>query len=221
MYFPLRASMFLLFSVPLFFIIIVTLFFKWDSGVGRFKKSFFAGMAVFVVSQIILLLIGFFYKINYDKISLFFYIWITDILILLLSLLAGYLFLVKNGFFRQDSYREYPFVLSYTGGFLVLTGLAEIVNSLLKFDGYILFFYPFICMTILISFSIIIIEAGTHRGYASVLLYSLFFPLSLLLALVPWLYYINYVTAASGVMLAGFIGAGLVFFLLKKDYVRN
>ena len=213
--------MFLLFSVPLFFIIVVTLFFKWDSGAGRFKKSFFMGMAVFVVAQIILLLIGFFYKINYEKLPLFIYIWITDIFVLLIAALAGYLLLVKNGFFRQDSYREYPFILSYTGGFLVLSGLAEIIKSLLKFDGYILFLYPFICMTMLISFSIIVMEAGTRRGYSSVLTYSLLFPISLLLSLIPWLYYINYIPAAVGIVLLGFIAAVILFLLVKKDYIRN
>ena len=221
MYFSILTSMFLLFSVPLFFAIVVTLFFKWDLSASRFKKAFFMGLSVFVVAQIVLLLIGFFYKVNYVKFPLFIYIWISDILVLLLIALMGYLLLVKNSFFRQDSYREYPYILAYTGGFLVLTGLTRIVDSLLKFDGYMLFLYPIVCMTLLLSFSIIIIEAGTRRGYVSALMYSLLFPLSLLLALIPWLYHTNYIPAAVGVALFTFTGAGLVFLLLKKDYIRN
>lgn len=221
MYFSVLTSLFLLFSVPVFFLLVIMLFFKWDLSIGRFKKAFFMGMSVFIAAQIILFLITFFYKMNYEKLPLFIHIWITDVLILLLTALSGYLLMVKTGFFRQDSYREYPFILSYTGGFLVLTGLVRIAGSLFKFDGYKLFLYPFICMTILISFSIIVIEAGTRRGYVSVLMYSLLFPLSLLLALIPWLYYINYILASIGVGVASFVVAGLVFFLLKKDYIRN
>ncbi|MCK5200108.1 MAG: hypothetical protein KAR21_17245 [Spirochaetales bacterium] len=220
MYFTLMTSLFLLFSVPLFFAIVVTLFFKWDSSINRFKKAFFTGLSFFIAAQIILLLIGLVYKVNYEKLPLFIYIWITDLLVLLIILSAGYFLMVKNGFFRQDSYREYPVVFSYTGGFMVLAGLARTVNSLLKFDGYMLFLYPFVCMILLISFSIIIIEAGTRRGYIPVLLYALLFPLSLLLALIPWLYYTNYIPAAVGITLLAFISTGLVFFLLKKDYIR-
>ena len=221
MYFTFMTSLFLLFSVPLFFAIIVTLFFKWDSIVNRFKKAFFVGISVFIAAQIILLLIGFFYRVNYEKLPLFIHIWITDILILLAVVSIGYFIMVKYGFFRQDSYREYPVVFSYAGGFMVLAGLAKIVDSLLKFDDYMLFLYPLVSMTLLTAFSIIIIEAGTRRGYISVLMYALLFPLSLLLALIPWLYYTNYIPAAVGVTLMAFFGTGLVFFLLKKDYIRN
>ena len=214
-------SLFLLFSFPLFFAIIVSLFFKWDFNIGRFKNVFFIGILAFIIAQLVLLIVRFFYKVSYETIPLFLYIWITDILVLLIVIIIGYLLMERKGFFRQDSYREYPFVLSYTGGFLVLTGLAKIVNSLLKFDSYILFLYPFICMTMLLSFSIIIIEAGTRRGYRSVFMYGLLFPLSLVFALTSWLYYTNYIPAAVGVTLVGFVGSGLVFSLLKKDYIRN
>lgn len=221
MYFTFMTSLFLLFSVPLFFAIVVTIFFKWDSSINRFKKAFFMGISFFIVAQIILLLIGHIYKVNYEKLPLFIYIWITDVLVLLLIVSIGYFLMVKNGFFRQDSYREYPVVFSYMGGFMVLAGLVRIVDSSLKFDGYMLFLYPFMCMTMLTAFSIIIIEAGTRRGYISVLIYALLFPLSLLLALIPWLYYTNYIPGAVGVILLAFIGTGLVFFLSKKDYIRN
>lgn len=221
MYFTFMTSLFLLFSVPLFFAIVVAIFFKWDSSINRFKKAFFIGISFFIVAQIILLLIGHIYKVNYEKLPLFIYIWITDVLVLLLIVSMGYLLMVKNGFFSQDSYREYPVVFSYMGGFMVLTGLVRIVDSSLKFDGYMLFLYPFMCMTMLTAFSIIIIEAGTCRGYISVLMYALLFPLSLFLALIPWLYYTNYIPGAVGVMLLAFIGTGLVLFLSKKDFIRN
>lgn len=221
MYFTFMTSLFLLFSVPLFFAIVVTIFFKRDSSINRFKKAFFIGISFFIVAQIILLLIGHIYKVNYEKLPLFIYIWITDVLVLLLIVSMGYLLMVKNGFFRQDSYREYPVVFSFMGGFMVLAGLVRIVDSSLKFDGYTLFLYPFMCMTMITAFSIIIIEAGTRRGYIPVLMYALLFPLSLLLALIPWLYYTNYIPGAVGVMLLAFIGTGLVFFLSKKDYMRN
>ncbi len=221
MYLSFLISLFLLFSLPLFFAIIVSLFFKWDFSIGRFKKAFFIGMLAFVIAQFIILIVRYFYKASYETIPLFLYIWITDILVLLAIIIIGYLLMVRKGFFRQDSYREYPFILSYTGGFLVLTGLVKILNSLLKFDSYILFLYPFICMTILLSFSIIIIEAGTRRGYSSVLMYGLLLPLSLVLALISWLYYTNYIIAAVGITLVVFVGSGIIFFLLKKDYIRN
>lgn len=221
MYLSFIISLFLLFSLPLFFAIIVSLFFKWDFSTGRFKKAFFIGMLVFFAEQLILLIVRFFYKVSYETIPLFLYIWITDILVLLVIIITGYFLLARRGFFRQDSYREYPFILSYTGGFLFLTGLAKIVNSLLRFDGYILFLYPFVCMTILLSFSIIVIEAGTRRGYSSLLMYGLLLPLSLILALISWLYYTNYIIAAVGITLAVFVGSGMFFFLLKKDYIRK
>ncbi len=221
MYFTFITGLFLLLSVPLFFAIIVTLLFKWDSHVSRFRKAFFIGLSVFIASQIILLFIGFFYKVNYEKLPLFIHIWITDILVLLVVVSMGYFLMVKKGLIRQDSYREYPVVFSYAGGFMVLSGLAKIVDSLLKFDSYMLFLYPFICMTLLIAFSITIIEAGTRRGYISILMYVLLFPLSLILALIPWLYYTNYIMASVGVMLVIFSGTGLVFFLLRKDYIRS
>lgn len=221
MYFTFLASLFLLFSVPVFFAIVVTLFFKWDSSVNRFKKVFLMGLSAFIAAQIILLLIGFFYKVSYEKLPLFFHIWITDILVLIVVASMGYFLMVKNSLIRQDSYREYPIVFSYTGGFMFLAGLAKIVESLLKFDGYMLFLYPFMCMTLLVAFSTIIIEGGTRRGYIQVLMYTLLFPLSLLLALIPWLYYTNYTMASVGVMLVAFLGTSLVFFLLRKEYIRS
>ena len=214
-------SFFLLVSIPLFSGIAVSLFFKQDFIYGRFKKVFFMGMFFFVLAQVLLLLIGFFYKINYDKSSLFIYFWFNESFIVLLAALAGYFLMLRKGIFRQDSYREFPFIFSYASGFFALSGLSKIVNSLLKFDAYILFIYPVIRIVLLLLFSILIIEASTRRGYVSILIYSLFLPLSIIIALVPWLYYINYFPAAIGITLAVIAGALVLFYLFKKDYIRN
>ena len=221
MYISFIISFFLLISIPLFSGIAVSLFFKSDFISGRFKKVFFMGMFFYVLVQILLLLVGLFYKINYDKSALFIYLWINEIFIVLLFALAGYFLMLRKGLFRQDSYREFPFIFSYASGFFAFSGLSKIVNSLLKFDAYILFIFPVIRIVVLLLFSILIIEASTRRGYVSILIYSLFLPLTLLLALVPWFYYINYFPAAIGVTLAIFAGAFVLFYLFKKDYIRN
>ncbi|MCK5153170.1 MAG: hypothetical protein KAQ93_02330 [Spirochaetales bacterium] len=218
MYILFIISSFLLLSVPMFSGIIVSLYFKWDFNSDRFKKVFFMGIFFYVIAQIILLLVGLFFRIDYDKSSFYIYLWITEFLILILTALAGYLLMLSRGFFRQDSYREFPFIFSYVSGFLSLAGLTKIVNSLFKFDAYILFIYPVICIALLLFFSIIIIEAGTRRGYISILIYSLLIPLSLILPLAPWFYYLNYFPAVIGVSLVSFFSAGALFFILKKDY---
>ena len=214
-------SLFLLFSVILFSGIVISYFFKWDFNTGRFKKVFFIGMFFYFVAQIILLLISSFFTIKYNQTYLFMYLWIKEVFVIIIVILSGYFYLLKKGLFRQDSYREFPYIFSYTSGFFALSGLIKIVTSLLKFDAYILFLYPVICIILLLLFSIIIIEAGTRRGYVSVLIYSLLLPLSLLVALVPWFYYLNYILAAIGVAVASLSIAGVLFYILKKDYIRK
>ena len=221
MYLLFVISSFLLISIPLFSGIMVSLFFRWDFSSGRFKKVFFMGVLSYVFAQVILLIVGFFYKINYDSVSLYMYYWVNENLVILLAALAGYFLMLKKGLFRQDSYREFPYIFSYASGFFALSGLREIVSSLLKFDAYILFIYPLVRIVLLLLFSIIIIEASTRKGYVSILIYSLLLPLSLVLVFVPWFYYINYFPASIGITLALFTGTMGLFYLLKKDYIRN
>ncbi|MDA3937693.1 MAG: hypothetical protein PF693_00060 [Spirochaetia bacterium] len=214
-------SLFLLFSVPLFSGIMISHYFKWEFNTERFKKLFFSGLFFYLIARIILLLIGIFYNIYYDKLSLFLYLWINEIVVVLLVALAGYFLMLKKDLFRQNSYKEYPFMFSYISGFFILSGLTKIIGNFFNFDSYILFIYPFISIILLVFFSIIIIEASTKRGYISVLIYSLLIPVSLLLALVPWFYYLNYTLISIGILLASLVGIGVVFFILKKDYNLN
>ena len=211
---------------PVFFLFIFTLFmisyfFNWDIITNRFKKLFFIGMLNFIIAKFIVLLIHFFYKINYDKIPLFFYLWISEILVLTVFLLFTYKLLIRWGLLRPDSYREYSIIFSYSSGFFALTGLTKVIGSQLKLDSYIIFIYPLVSLILLILYSIILIEAGTKRDYKSYLLYSLLLPLSLLLALIPWLYYINYIQASYGLTFISLIGSFVAFYLLKKDYIRS
>ncbi|MEA1911698.1 MAG: hypothetical protein U9N32_08525 [Spirochaetota bacterium] len=173
------------------------------------------------MAQLVLLILGHFYETAYDKLPLFIYFWVYEDFIIILTAIAGYYLLLKKGFVRQDSYRDFPLVFSYTSGFLVLSGLVRIISSLLKFDAYKLFLFPMLCFVLLLLFPIILIEAGRRRGYISILIYSLFLPLSLVLAVVPWLFYLNYYLSATGVALAALSGAGVLFFVLKKDYAGN
>lgn len=221
MYILFIISSFLLLSLPLFSGIIVSQYFRWDFNSGRFKQVFFTGMFFYVISQVLLLLIGLFFEINYNKLPLYIYLWMNEFFIILIVAFAGYFLLSIRGFFKKDSFREFPYIFSYASGFLFFAGLIKIVNSLFMFDVYILFIYPFICFALLLFFSIIVIEASTRRGYISILIYSLLIPLSLLFALVPWLYYLNYFSAAMGVVLVSLFGVGALFFFLKKDYIRN
>jgi len=214
-------SSFLLFSVILFSGIVISHFFKWDFNTERFKQVFFMGMLFYLAVQLILFLISFFFTIKYDQTYLFIYIWVREFFVIFSVVLSGFFYMLKKGMFRQDSYREFPFIFSYISGFFALSGLTKIVNSLFKFDSYILFIYPVICIVLVLFVSIIIIEASTRRGYISILIYSLLLPLSLLLTLAPWFYYLNYFLAAIGVALVSFFGAGVLFYALKKDYTRN
>ena len=104
MYLSFIISLFLLFSLPLFFAIIVSLFFKWDFSTGRFKKAFFIGMLVFFAEQLILLIVRFFYKVSYETIPLFLYIWITDILVLLVIIILQ--IVTMNNY--QEKIKSYP-----------------------------------------------------------------------------------------------------------------
>jgi hypothetical protein len=221
MFLSIVISSFLLLSIPLFSGMVVSVFFSWDLSLERFKKVFFTGMAFYVIAQLILIIIKFFYKVNYDNISLFIYFWVTEIFIVLLVIMAGYILLLKKGLFRQDSYREFPFVFSYASGYFALFGLTKIINSLFKFDSYILFIYPIVCIILLLLFSIIIIEAGTRRGYISKLIYSLILPISLVVCLIPWFYYLSYYIAAIVTAFVALSCTVAVFYMLKKDYVRN
>ncbi len=221
MYISFIISSFLLISVPLFSGLVISRYFKWDFISSRFKQVFFMGTVFYILARVLLLLIGIMYRINYDKSSLFLYLWINEIFIVLLAASAGYFILLKKGMFRQDSYREFPLIFSYSSGFFALSGLSKIVDSLLKFDAYILFLYPLINIVLLLLFSIIIIEAGTRRGYISILIYFLLLPLSLVLILVPWFYYTNYIPAAIGIALSSLAGSSGLFYMLKKDYTRT
>jgi len=221
MYLSLIVSSFLLFAIPLFSGILIILFFRRDFSLERFKKVFFIGLIFYLIAQMILLIFGHFYEANYDKLPLFIYLWVHEDFIIILAALAGYYLLLKNGLVRQDSYRDFSLVFSYTSGFLVLSGLIRIISSSLKFDAYKLFLFPMICFVLLLLFPIILIEAGTRRGYISILIYSLFLPLSLVLAVIPWLFYLNYYVTATGVALAALSGAGVLFFILKKGYTGN
>lgn len=221
MYLSFIISSFLLISVPLFSGLVISRYFRWDFVSSRFKQVFFMGAFFYILARILLLLAGILYKINYDRSSLFLYLWFNDIFILLLIALAGYFLLLKKGLFRQDSYREFPFIFSYASGFFALSGLSKIVDSLLKFDAYILFIFPLIQIVLLLLFSIIIIEASTRRGYLTILIYSLLLPMSFAVILVPWFYYINYYPAAIGIAAAVLAGSFGLFYILKKDYIRN
>jgi len=214
-------SLFPIFCLLISSLIIINHFLKWDIITARFKKLFFIGFLNFAVAKIFTIFIHFFYKVNYDKLPLFFYLWISEILIFTVFLVITYLLIVRRGLLRFDSYREYPFVFSYISGFLVLSGVAMVFGNQLKVDSYILFIYPVVCIIILLLYSVIFIEAGTRRSYKSYLLYSLLLPLSLILALIPWLYYINYIFASFGLTLVTLIVSISVFSLLKKDYIRN
>ncbi len=221
MYLLFIIGLFLLFSLPLFSGIMTSHFFKWEFKTGRFKRLFFYGMFFYLIARLILLITGVFFNSPYEKLFLFLYLWINETVVLLLVALAGYLLLLKKDLFRQNSYKEYPFVFSYISGFFALSGLTKIVGNFFNLDSYMLFLYPFICIIALVLFSIIIIEAGTRHGYVSILIYSLLFPVSLLLALVPWFYYLNHNLYSIGILLISLLSVGGVFFILKKDYILN
>ena len=213
-------SFFPVFFVFIFVLLFINLFFKWGAVTARLKKLFFIGMLNFVVAKFVILLIHFFYKINFDKIPFFFYLWISEILVFSVFLLFTYQVLIRLGLLRPDSFREYPYVFSYISGFFTLAGLTAVVGSQLKLDSYIVFIYPIVCLTLLLSYSIIFIEAGTRQNYKSFLLYFLLLPLSLILAFIPWLYYLNYARVSLGLALITLTGSFVVFFFLKKDYVE-
>jgi len=221
MFLLLIVSSFLLLAVPVFTGIMVSIFFRWDFNKDRFKKVFFMGMFFFLIAQILLQIIGLFYSMNYDELPLFFNLWIKEIFIILLVAVSGYFLLLKKGIFREGSYREFPFIFSYLSGYFFLSGLIKIIDSLFKFDTYILFLYPVICIVMVMLISIIIIEAGTRRGYISILIYSLLLPLSLGIALVPWLYYLSHSTVALGLAFVVLLGSGVIFYMLKKDYIGS
>ena len=67
----------------------------------------------------------------------------------------------------------------------------------------------------------ILIEGGTRRGYISIIIYTLLLPLSIVLSIIPWLYYLNYIIAAFGFTFALLTGSLTGFFILKKDYIRG
>ncbi len=221
MFLSILMSLFPIFCLFIFTLIIINHFFKWDIITVRLKNLFFIGILNFIVAKFFTIFIHFFYKVNFDKLPLFFYLWISEILVFTVFLLITYLLLVRRGLLRFDSYREFPYIFSYVSGFLALSGLTRVVGSQLKVDSYILFIYPIVCIILLLFYSVIFIEAGTRRDYRSYLLYSLLLPLSLVLALIPWLYYINYIFASFGLALILLIVSISVFFFLKKDYVRK
>ncbi len=217
----LLISLFLLLTIPLIYIFSISVFFQHESGKRNFKRAFFSGMFLFVFVQVIYQLIKLFYKVNYEWFPLYLYLWATEILPYVLVLTAGYFLLVRKGVFRQDSYLEYPYVFSFTAGVLVLSGLFRSVNSLLKFDSYILFLFPFLTVSLLVIFPVIVIEAGVRRAYRKTLIYALLFPFSIILVSIPWLYYINYFFAALGATALITAGSLSAFLLLKRDYIRK
>ncbi len=217
----LASSLFVLLAVPILYTVLVTVFFEKELGRKRFNRAFFSGMLLFVLVQVIYQFIKLFYKINYEWFPLYIFLWATEILPFIIVLVSGYFLLVRRGVFRQDSYLEYPHVFSYTAGLLVLAGLFRSVNSLWKLDSYILFLYPLLIISILILFPVIVVEAGVRRGYGKALFFALLLPYSLILVLIPWLFYINYFFISLGTAL--FISAGSLaaFLLLRKDYIRK
>lgn len=221
MFFILIISSFLLFAVPVFTGTMISIYFKWDFNKNRFKKVFFMGMLFYLLAQASLLIIGIFYPVNYNQLPLFFNLWIKEIFVIILIAASGYFLMLKKDMFRVGSYREYPFIFSYLSGFFFLSGLIKIISSLFKFDTYILFLYPLISISMIMLISIILIEAGTRRGYTSILFYSLLLPLSLGMVLVPWSYYLSYIPAALGLTFVVLFGSGITFYVLKKDYIRG
>ncbi len=211
-------SIFLLSAVPLGFFLYISIEYSGIMATKLFWKSFILGGISFIVSLILLTVLGYPIHPAYEPVPLFVYHWFMDLFFFALSGTLGFLFFYYRGILVFERRKDFPFVYSFFSGFLSPAGVYILIKKFYFLDTYILFLYPLLLVVLGFITTFLVLEVQRSNGYRQILLFIIMIPATAVLAGVPALYYLNYHTYA--VLLSCFLPllSSSIYSILRNDY---
>ncbi len=219
-YSPVIMSIFLLTAVPLISFFYLSLEFKGLTSTKTFKTTFVSGFALSVLSVLILAIVNYYVQQRYTKLMVFVCHWIFDVLYYTVFSVGGYFILSFRTSRPYRKRKDFPFLYSFFAGYFSPVGLYMLIRNFYTFDSYILFLFPLMLVALGFWLPFIILEAQRQRGYVRVLIFLSILPFTLVIALVPELYYLNYHTYATLLDLFILLLCSSVYSILRDDYVH-
>ncbi len=207
-------------AVPLVFFLYITLEFRGLTATTNFKNAFVSGFIFSVLSLLILAVMSYYIQNRYTKLMVYICHWFFDVLYYTVFSLGGYFILSTRRFLVFDDRKDFPFIYTYFSGYLTPVGFYIAIRNFYTMDSYILFLFPLILIVMGFWLAFIILEAQRQRGYLRVIIFLTILPMTLAVALVPWLYYLNYQMYAVLLDIFIVLVCSSVYSILRHDYTR-
>lgn len=200
-------------AVPVFFLIITSLFFQEKLLLKQILIPFFMGIATFI--PIVFLKIGItaIIPLSYSNGSIYFYYLLSEYFVFLVPGLIIY-FIIFGLPENRIPNRTFSEIITFLSGFYLFSGIITLILNKGALNAYILFFSPILnILVISATAAIITISSNSVRRY---LYYTTIIFVLFSVAIVPWLYYTGYLTISLSILLLLSAILGGIYYLLYK-----
>jgi hypothetical protein len=191
-------ALFLLFSIPVFNLLLIF----WENRYSydrsgtitewkEYLYTFLKGVLIFLPGFIIYSFIKSLFPLNYSLLGIFFYYLIFDYLIYIAVILSLY-FLLKF-FQKKEKYRiDFLDFAVFASGYFTMVALQNTFLHFNEDNSYYLFFLPIAYLSLIVLVSHLIEKIFESADITKILLICLLSVTPFIMALISYLYMINY-----------------------------
>jgi len=211
--------LFLIFSIPLAFLIYIRIFFPESFTRSETWQVFLRGLVSFLISVLPLYIIIRSYPKRYAGSALYLRSFFLDFFIILLPLTLFFILWEKRKIKYEYGQRLYFHILTFTAGFSVLSGVFYGFVYFGFYSGYLLFGYPLLLMQLMIGTVVLLYMYVITMDWKRYIFIVLPFAAALLYAVVPLLTQLSYTAYGISLCLLYTGLTALSLFVLQRKRI--